>query len=107
ERGRFRRRERAVAIAQEHVGEAIVAVVITAPRRHREVELAVAVEVAHGYGPGLRTEGDFGWGLEGAVAVAEQYAHVAVAAAQVGVVGRHEVELAAFVEVAHRQGSRT
>src|SRR5439155_2065428 len=62
-------------------------------------ELAVAVEVAHGHGLRVRTDVDVGGGLEGAVAIAQQHAHVTG-------VGDRQVELAVFVEVADREGLR-
>src|SRR5204863_3623001 len=94
-------RKTAVTVAQHHAGVAVRGGVIiaTGARHHSEVKLAVGVEIAHDHGP-HRTERDAGGGgLEGAVAIAQEYA-------QVPDPGGYEVELAVAVEVADRYRQR-
>ncbi len=66
--------------------------------RDRQVELAIAIEVAHRQrvDPSKPGREDLG-GLKGAVAVAQEYAHLATP------VHAHDVELAVVVEVSHHQ----
>ena len=102
---RTRRPERAVAVAEQHValrGQPHSTPRLVHERRDREVELAVAVEVAHGHGQ---------WGLKpmpmlvGAWKVPLPLPESTLDVVGT-VIGRHEVELAVLVEVAHGQGSR-
>ena len=87
ERRDVRRRKTAVAVAQQHVGVARAAVAVqvrVGVRRHAEIEQPVAVEVAHGHGLRVLTiaKADAAGRLEGAVAVAQEDAHI------VGIGGR-------------------
>ena len=84
------RPEGAVAVAQQHVDGAGVAVA------DDQVELAVAVEVGHRQRGRAAAGGEGLLGLEGAVAVAQEHAHVVAA-----VVGGDDIGNAVAVQVRH------
>jgi hypothetical protein len=120
--------EGARPVAQQHAD-------VIGTIRGRQVEVAVAVEVARRNRRRTRIDGDVGGRLEGPVAGAQQHAGAAFEVAgdpvpvapavagvpvapavagsalreETGVIGRrgrHEVEVAVLVEVAHRHGGR-
>jgi tetratricopeptide (TPR) repeat protein len=89
--------EGAVAVPQEHAHTCRMG--LKAFVRGDEVRFPVAVDIRHDYldGPGLGTGGEVVGGLEGAVAVAQQHAHLVVVA-----VSRDDVGAAVAVEIRHR-----
>src|SRR5207248_1380380 len=88
--------EGAVALAQQDTHRAIWIKVID----HGEVEMAVAIKVAHGHRDRMGAGGVALGGLEGTVALAQQDRHGAI---RKDGVGHGEVEMAIAIKIPHRQ----
>ena len=98
-----RRKESAIAFAQEHRDTAVSVVVLECSFvGHGEVGFPVAVEIAHCHVRRIQSRGVTDGGLEAAIAVAQQHRDV------VRVIVRHgDVRLAVAIKIAQRQGHRT
>src|SRR5207302_2236534 len=85
----------AIAIPQQHT-YLVRAIAVG----HHEIEMAIAIKVAHRHGAGSGADGIVAGGLKSTVALAQQDTYRAIL---VSTVGHGEIEMAIAIKVAHRQ----